>query len=73
MARIPATRVPREVKARTGGAGPNYRQVYALILDGELPAHQVNGRWFVEDDDLPAFETRWQQKIAARSARRVAA
>jgi hypothetical protein len=52
---IPLSQTSRELSRRFGGSAPAYRQLYELILDGKLPAEQVNGRWFVDEADLPAI------------------
>ena len=34
---------------------PTHRKIYELVLDGDIPARQVNGRWRIEPADLPAI------------------
>ena len=52
---IPLSLTSRELARRFGGSAPAYRRLYELVLDGKLPAEQVNGRWFVDEADLPAI------------------
>ncbi len=53
--RIPLTALPRALAAFAGQQSPSYRRLYALTLDGRIPAAQENGRWFVSKDDLPSI------------------
>ena len=47
--------LPRELSAFTGQQAPNYRKMWTLVVDGLLPAMQVNGRYHVRRADLPAI------------------
>ena len=31
---------------------PSYRELYAMILDGRLPAKRIRGRWYIEREDV---------------------
>lgn len=53
--RIALVSVPRELKALTGGISPTYRQIWQAAADGDLPAEQINGRWYIKRADLPAI------------------
>jgi hypothetical protein len=46
--RVPLTALSRELAALTGKPAPNYRKLYLAILDGKLPADQVDGRYTVD-------------------------
>jgi hypothetical protein len=52
---IPLPQLPRELTAHTGQQAPSYRRLYTLVLDGRLPATQVNGRHHVRAADVPAI------------------
>jgi hypothetical protein len=47
--------LPRELAAYTGRPTPSYRDLYMRVVDGRLPAHQTNGRWFIRRTDLPVI------------------
>jgi hypothetical protein len=32
-----------------------YRKIYAMALNGEIPADQINGRWHVERSNIRAI------------------
>ena len=49
---IPLPRLPRELAQHTGRPPPSYRSCYNMVLNGEVPAEQENGRWLVRRDDL---------------------
>jgi hypothetical protein len=49
----PLPRLGAKLIELTGKPGPGYRKLYALVLDGTLPAETRNGRLFVPDADLP--------------------
>ena len=71
--RIALVSVPRELKALTDGIAPTYRRIWEATADGDLPAEQINGRWFIKRADLPpspscsAYSIR-MPRAAARSA-----
>jgi hypothetical protein len=46
--RVPLTALSRELAALTGKPAPSYRKLYVAILDGKLPAEQVDGRYLVD-------------------------
>lgn len=50
---IPLSNVPRAIQVSTGKPGPEYRRCYVAVIDGRIPAVQINGRWFVQQADLP--------------------
>ena len=50
--RSPLSELPRELKRATGET-PKYRAIYAKVLDGDLPAEKINGRWTYSHEDLP--------------------
>ena len=49
---IPLSLLPRALREATG-ASPTYRQIYMKVLNGELPADNDGGRWFVDRARLP--------------------
>jgi len=53
MATFPLSNLPRRLAELTGSAIPNGRKLYAHVVDGVLPAEQVNGRWYIAEADLP--------------------
>jgi hypothetical protein len=46
--RTPLTSGPRELAMLTGKPAPSYRALWGKIVNGELPAEQVNGRYFID-------------------------
>ena len=46
--KVPLTALSRELAALTGGPVPSYRALWTKIVNGELPAEQVNGRYFAD-------------------------
>jgi hypothetical protein len=59
-ARIPLTRLPREIAKLTGGPAPSYRQLYSAVLNGTIPAEQrENGRYDCGEHDVPAIAERF--------------
>ena len=54
MPDIPLPALPRAISAATGGPTASHRTCYTAAVDGRIPAFQRNGRWFVDDADLPA-------------------
>jgi hypothetical protein len=50
--KIPLTSVSRELAALTNAQAPSYRKIYLAVLDGTIPAEQVNGRWHVQRGNL---------------------
>jgi hypothetical protein len=55
--KIALTRLSSELVALTG-TSPTYKQPWNLTVDGSIPAKQVNGRWHVARDDVPAIATK---------------
>ena len=49
------TALPRELTALTGTQAPGYRRLWTEVVDGRIPAEQVNGRYQVRRTDLPAI------------------
>lgn len=49
--RIPLTSIPRQL-AVFDGRRPDYPQVYKATINGDIPAEQTKGRWFVLSSDL---------------------
>lgn len=50
---IALPRLASELKKLTGVAGPSYRRLYFMALDGRLTIETINGRHFVRSEDLP--------------------
>jgi len=46
--RVPLAALPRELAALTGKPAPSYRALWTKIVNGELPAEQVNGRHYAD-------------------------
>jgi len=55
MEKVALTALPRDLNALTGSQSPSYRRLYFMVLDGRVPAQQVNGRYFVRRSDLPGI------------------
>jgi hypothetical protein len=53
--RIPLPLVVRALRERRlTRQPPSYRQVYAAVIDGRVPAEQdISGRWTIGETDLP--------------------
>ncbi len=50
---IGLSRVPREIQEiTTDGSTAPYRKIYNSVLDGDVPAEQVRGRWYVRRNNL---------------------
>lgn len=49
---LPLPHVAHELR-RQGVSNVTYSALYKGVLNGDVPAHQVNGRWFIRPDDLP--------------------
>jgi hypothetical protein len=47
--RLPISDVPTAIRGivRDQSTAPSYRQVYAAVLDGSIPAERIKGRWHV--------------------------
>lgn len=42
--KVPLASLARELTTMTGSS-PSYRKLWSMIVNGELPAEQVNGRY----------------------------
>lgn len=51
------TTLPHKFKALTDDTLPTIRVIYAGAVNARFPAHQVNGLWHYDEDDLPAIMT----------------
>lgn len=62
--KVPLALAAQEVAKLVGdsAATPSYRALYGKVLDGELPAQQVNGRWQVDRADLRAIAKKLSHK-----------
>lgn len=47
---LPLPQAAAELRRR--GHPTTYSALYKGVLNGVVPAHQVNGRWYVAQDDL---------------------
>lgn len=54
---IASTQLPRELRDlnATGRPVPRYPRLWQAMVDGEIPAERINGRWFVRKTDLAAI------------------
>jgi hypothetical protein len=54
---VPLPLLPRRLAALPGvrKPGPEYRDVYAAAVNGVIDATWENGRWYVDEADLPAI------------------
>ena len=59
MTIIPQSHLPRKVAEATGQSAPNPRTLYNMTVGARWPAHQVNGRWYIEDPTSPWSSRRW--------------
>lgn len=46
--KVGLTALSRELTILTGKPAPGYRQLWAAIADGQLPAERPNGRYLVD-------------------------
>ena len=53
MTDIPLPNLAAALRAQHGTLAPRYVELYRACLDGQIPAHQDRGRWYVKRDDLP--------------------
>ena len=51
--KIALTAAAPEIRKAVPESTPSYRVLYGKVLDGSIAAHQVNGRWFLNRDDIP--------------------
>lgn len=65
--KFPLTALASELRRLTGKC-PTYRVLYARVLNGELPAEQVNGRWHVRREDLPEIASHFGLTIQSENA-----
>ncbi len=49
------TTLPHKFKALTDDATPGNRAIYNAAVSAHFPAHQVNGIWHYDENDLPAI------------------
>ena len=50
---IGLSQVPREIQDVTvDGSTTPYRQLYNSVLDGDVPAEHVRGRWYIRRNNL---------------------
>jgi hypothetical protein len=56
--RIPLTDVPRAIReeVKDTASAPTYRRIYVAILNGSIPAEQINGRWHVSGNLGPIMK-----------------
>jgi hypothetical protein len=56
--RIPLTVVPRAIREAVSdmSSAPSYRRIYVAILNGSIPADQINGRWHVNSNLSPIIK-----------------
>jgi hypothetical protein len=52
---VPLTELSREITNLTGKPAPPYRELWGMVVDGQLAAEKVRGRYQV--DVLAAVET----------------
>lgn len=45
---VPLTQASLKLKAFTDKPVPNYRKLWMMVVDGELPAQQIGGRYFID-------------------------
>lgn len=49
------TTLSHKLKALTDDAAPGNRAIYTAAVSARFPAHQVNGIWHYDENDLPAI------------------
>jgi hypothetical protein len=56
--RIPLTIVPRAIReaVKDSSTAPSYRRIYVAVLNGSIPADQINGRWHVSANLRPIMQ-----------------
>lgn len=62
---IRLSHLARELARLTTDPIPGHRKLHQLVLDAQLPAEMVNGRWHVSRDDLPVIAERLGLALAA--------
>jgi hypothetical protein len=56
MPQVPLSQLPRRLAALPGvRQPPKYRRCYNLVVDGVVGAEYRRGRWFIDEDLLPAI------------------
>jgi hypothetical protein len=58
----------RELAPLTDQRLPKNRKLWEMIVDGDIPAEQVGGRWFIKRADLPAIVEILRRAETARPA-----
>jgi hypothetical protein len=58
----------RELRLLSDQRPPKNRKLWEMIVDGDLPAEQEGGRWFVKRADLPAIVEILRRAETARAA-----
>jgi hypothetical protein len=69
---IVLTHVPRELLSVTvNGATRSYREAYGAVVDGRLPmVESINGRWYVDRENLRALALALGLPVAAAPQKR---
>jgi hypothetical protein len=67
--RIALTLLPHELRRLKLSPTPSYRCCYNAALNGLIPAEQAdNGRWSVDEDDLPQIVETFRRAETGRTA-----
>ena len=61
----PLTMIPSLLSA-FDGPRPRYPAVYRAVVDAEIPATNIRGRWFIATTDLPAVAAHFGMSPKAR-------
>jgi hypothetical protein len=69
---IPLSNAARLIAEMLAGKAPSpgYREIYNDVLDGKIPAKQLNGRWHIERADLKAIADELRSGTKAPVGRR---
>ncbi len=64
---VPLPAVSRELRGLVEGLPPSYRAVWNLVVDGRLPATQINRQYRIERADLPLIPPLLGLRLKAQS------
>ncbi len=59
--------VSRELRPLVEGLPPSYRAIWNLVVDGRLPAEQVNRQYKIKRSDLPLIPPLLGLRLKAQS------
>jgi hypothetical protein len=54
-----------KLRGQLGPHAPRYQQLYLAALNGEIPARQERGRWYVAETAIPSIADQYSPPRAA--------